>query len=228
MPRGIRITIDPSTDAQQGPQIVPSNMPRKIVRLWAVIVLAGTLALGMCASAAAETDTESDARKWAVSLYYARLNDGALDETLTFSANSENSSLLVLALSRRFYTFRDWFDLEFEGQVAKHFQEQNHCEFNLLGTFRWIKFPWDQYVDTSVAAGAGLSYATAEPEIELKNHENVSKFLGYLMFEVAFSLPPLPQWDLFARIHHRSGAGGTFAGVEGASNAYGIGIRYKY
>jgi hypothetical protein len=198
------------------------------MRLWAVIVLAGSLFFGMCACAGAETDTEADARKWAVALYYAKLNDGTLGETLTFSADMEDSSLLALALSRRFYTFRDLFDLEFEGQVAKHFQEQNHWEFNFLGTFRWIKFPWDQYVDTSLAAGAGFSYATAEPEIEFKNHGNVSKFLGYLMFEAAFSLPSLPRWDVFTRIHHRSGAGGIFNDVNGGSNAYGVGLRYKF
>ena len=203
-------------------------MIRKYVRPWVVIVLVGILSFGMCANAEAESETTSEPLNWGVSLYYARLNDGKLGETFTFNTELEDSSFLALALSRRFYTFRDWFDLEFEGQVAKHFQEQNHWEFNVLGDIRWIKFPWDHYVDTSLAAGAGVSYATAEPEIELKNHGKVSKFLGYLMFEAAFSLPPLPRWDLFARIHHRSGAGGVFNDVRGASNAYGVGIRYKF
>lgn len=198
------------------------------MRLWAVIVLASTLFFGVRLNARAETESEAETRKWGIALYYAQLNDGTLGETLTFSANQEDSSLLVLALSRDFYTYRDWFDLGFEGQVGKHFNDQNHWEFNFLGTFRWIKFPWDQYVDTSLAAGAGFSYATAEPEIEFKNHGNVSKFLGYLMFEAAFSLPPLPRWDVFARIHHRSGAGGIFNDVNGGSNAYGVGIRYKF
>ena len=200
----------------------------KYVRLWVVIVLVGILSFGMCANAEAESETTSEPLNWGVALYYARLNDGKLGETFTFSTELEDSSFLALALSRRFYTFRDWFKLEFEGQVAKHFQEQNHWEFNLLGDIRWIKFPWDRYVDTSFAAGAGVSYATAEPEIELKNHGKASKFLGYLMFEAAFSLPPLPRWDLFARIHHRSGAGGIFSDVRGASNAYGVGLRYKF
>ncbi len=203
-------------------------MLRNSMRLWAVIVLASTLFFGVRLNARAETESEAETRKWGIALYYAQLNDGTLGETLTFSANQEDSSLLVLALSRDFYTYRDWFDLGFEGQVGKHFNDQNHWEFNFLGTFRWIKFPWDQYVDTSLAAGAGFSYATAEPEIEFKNHGNVSKFLGYLMFEAAFSLPPLPRWDVFARIHHRSGAGGIFNDVNGGSNAYGVGIRYKF
>ena len=199
-----------------------------VVRLWVGMLLAGALFLGLCATAEAESKTTSDPLNWGVALYYARLNEDRLGKNFTFSSDLEDSSLLVLALSRRFYTYRDWFDLEFEGQVGKHFREQDHWEFNFLGTFRWIKFPWDRYVDTSLAAGAGLSYATEEPEIEFKNHGNASKFLGYLMFEAAFSLPTFPQWDLFTRIHHRSGAGGTFSDVRGASNAYGVGIRYKF
>jgi hypothetical protein len=177
----------------------------------------------------AETESEVERKNWAVSLYYARLNDGTLGETVSFSAKSEDSSFLALALARRFYTFRDWFDLEFEGQVVKHFQDQDHWEFNLLGTYRWIKFPWDRYVDTSLAAGAGLSYATEEPPIELKNHGKANQFSGYLMFEAAFSLPQLPRWDAFARIHHRSSAGGLFGNdVKGGSNAYGAGLRFKF
>ena len=203
-------------------------MLRKTVRFWVVYVLTVFLFFGVCARAKAETESEADTRKWGIALYYAWLNDGTLGETLTFSANKEDASLLVLALSREFYTYRDYFNLGFEGQVGKQFQEQHHWEFNFLGTIRWLKFPWDHYLDTSLAAGAGFSYATAEPEIELKNRGNVSKFLGYLMFEAAFSPPPLPRWDVFARIHHRSGAGGTIGGVKGGSNAYGIGLRYKF
>ena len=195
----------------------------------AVFIIVNSLLFGLCTSVRADTNDEIERKKWAVSLYYARLNDGTLGETVTFSAKLEDASFLALALARRFYTFRDMFDLEFEGQVAKHFQEQDHWEFNFLGTFRWIKFPWDRYLDTSLAAGAGLSYATEEPPIEIKNHGKVNQFSGYLMFEAAFSLPQLPRWDAFARIHHRSSAGGLFGDdVKGGSNAYGAGLRFKF
>jgi hypothetical protein len=204
-------------------------MFRHSVRFSAVCVFVGTLLFCLCTNVGADTGGEIERKKWAVSLYYARLNDGTLGETVTFSAKLEDASFLALALARRFYTFRDMFDLEFEGQVAKHFQEQDHWEFNLLGTFRWIKFPWDRYLDTSLAAGAGLSYATEEPPIEIKNHGKVNQLSGYLMFEAAFSLPQLPRWDAFARIHHRSSAGGLFGNdVKGGSNAYGAGIRFKF
>jgi hypothetical protein len=74
----------------------------------------------------------------------------------------------------------------------------------------------------------GLSYATSVPKIEAKNHDEAAKFLGALMFELAFSHPRIQHWSLVTRLHHRSGAGGLFSGVHGASNAWAIGIRYSF
>jgi hypothetical protein len=80
-------------------------------------------------------------------------------------------------------------------------------------------------VDTSFAVGVSLSYATSVPEIEVKNQGDSAKFLGALSFEFTFALPSIPQWNLVAGIHHRSGAGGMFSGVRTASNGFNIGIR---
>ena len=167
-------------------------------------------------------------RYWAITAYGARITDGHLDDIPTFTYSFEDSYLLAVALSRRFFTFRDRIDFELEGQVVKHFKDQDHWEFNGLLVFRWLPLPWDKYVDTSLAMGAGLSYATETPEIEKKLHNDTSRFLAYLLFEATFALPEVPQWSVVARIHHRSGAYGTFSGVKSASNAVGAGIRYNF
>jgi len=167
-------------------------------------------------------------RDWALTLYYGRLTDSNLAQTATFNFNFEDSYFIDLALSRRLYTYRDYFNLEIEGQIAKHFGDQDNWEFNAVGYVRWLPFPWDSYLDTSFAAGVGLSYATSVPEIEAKTHDESAQFLGALMFELAFSLPRVPQWSLVTRLHHRSGAGGLFSGVHGASNAWALGIRYSF
>jgi hypothetical protein len=167
-------------------------------------------------------------RDWALTLYYGKLTDANLTQTATFDFSFENSDFIDLALSRKLYTYRHYFDLEIEGQIAKHFGEQDNWEFNAVAYFRWLLFPWNSYLDTSFAAGAGLSYATSVPETEAKNYDESAQFLGALMFEFAFSLPHVPEWSLVTRLHHRSGAGGLFSGVHGASNAYGIGIRYSF
>jgi hypothetical protein len=168
-------------------------------------------------------------RDWALTLYSGRLTDSGIGETLRFDFKFENAYFIDLALSRRLYTFRDYCNIEIEGQIAKHFGDQDHWEFNLVPYIRWLVFPWDAYLDTSFAAGAGVSYATSVPEIEAKNHDDVAaRFLGALMFELAFSPPRVPQWGMVIRLHHRSGAEGVFSGVSGGSNAWGMGIRYSF
>jgi len=190
-------------------------------RIIVFIFLFGILLFSINNSVAAEGD-------WGLTVYGARLTDGDLDNTATFRFDFEDAYLLAAALSRRVYTCRDLLDFELEGQVAKHFDEQDHWEFNALGISRWLPFPWDNYIDTSFAMGLGISYATETPEIEKQNHSDTNQFLAILLFEVAFALPDVPQWDVVARIHHRSGAFGLFNGVTGASNAWGVGMRYNF
>jgi hypothetical protein len=179
------------------------------------------LSLVPCSDAHAERD-------WAITLYSGRMTDADLTKTATFNFEFENAYLVDVGLSKRLYTFKDYFDIEIEGQIAKYFGDQSNWEFDLVAYFRWLLFPWNEYLDTSFAAGAGLSYATSVPAIEAKLYNDTSQFLGALMFEFAFSLPHVPQWSLVTGIHHRSGAGGVFDGVRGASNAWVIGIRYNF
>jgi hypothetical protein len=167
-------------------------------------------------------------KDWAVTLYFGRLTDSDLTNTFAFNSKFENSYFVDLGVSRRLFTYKDYFNIEIEGQIAKHFGDQDNWEFNLVSCFRWLLFPWDKYVDTSLAAGAGLSYATSIPNIEASHYDKTAQFLGALMFEATFSLPKVPQWSLVGGIHHRSGAGGVFSNVRGASNAWNVGLRYSF
>ncbi len=60
------------------------------------------------------------------------------------------------------------------------------------------------------------------------SYENTNQLLGYLLLELTFALPSTPQWNLIGRIHHRSGAGGTFNDVNGASNSVALGVKYLF
>ena len=174
-----------------------------------------------CKSAGAEDD-------WALTLYGARLSANSFGETLTFQSEYENSYILALAVSKKVLSFRESLDIELEGQVVKHFKEQNHWEFNVLSVFRWLPFFWDIYIDTSLAIGVGLSYATKNPPIELTYLGPSPKLMGYLMVEFAFCLPDVPKYSFVVRIHHRSGANGLFGNRHDASNAFGFGIKYLF
>lgn len=167
---------------------------------------------------------------WSVTLYGAVMLDGNLIDASIFYTGFEHSYFWVAALGKRLVSYQEKIDVEVEGQIVKHYGAQDHWEFNGLVTARWLPLPWDDYLDTSIAGGAGLSYANEIPKLEEeRNGEGqTEKVLVYLMIELAFSLPEIPNWSLVTRIHHRSGAFGLFSGVTGSSNAWGFGIRYAF
>ena len=98
--------------------------------------------------------------------------------------------------------------------------------------FRWNKFPWNQYLMTSFGIGEGLSYATRIPAEEAKDAEQAGDptkhLINFLTLELTAALPSYPQWQLVSRIHHRSGAFGTYGAGNSGSNALTLGIRYSF
>lgn len=138
-----------------------------------------------------------------------------------------DSYLISGAYGRTLYQ-RPYWRLEGEKQMGVHFGEQNHAEFVGSLIFRWKKFPWDDWVDTRVALGEGLSWATKEPPIEPRGDReggDSAQLLNYLMLEAEAKRPD-SAWSGYVRIHHRSGAAGTFGNVKGGSNFIGVGVRY--
>jgi hypothetical protein len=165
--------------------------------------------------------------KWALTVYGGTSVQPDLGHTLIFQVDRDDDTyLLVAALAREFWRCRDWFDFELEGQVGKHFDYMDQWEFNGLIVGRWNRFPWDDTIDTSIAVGEGMSYATETPKVELEDDENAGRWLNYLLFEFTFGLPDIPQWSLVYRIHHRSSVWGTVG--AGGSNFMCVGVKYKF
>jgi hypothetical protein len=165
---------------------------------------------------------------WFVSLYGGQGTDGSEKDVFTFKADYVDSYMLAFVTGKELLTWKDYIRIEAEGHIVKHFKLQDHFEFNALFVFRWLPFPWDNYLDTSFAIGDGISYATKDPEIEIQKHEETSKILNFLMFELAVTVPRHPHWSVFTRFHHRSGMFGLINGMSGGSNFVGIGIKYTF
>jgi len=171
----------------------------------------------------------ADENKWGLTLYTVWLSEEQLGDMLVFQAELEDDQLWVAALSRRLLSYR-YIDGEVELQVGKHGgPTQRHWEINGLGILRWKRFPWSNHFGTTAAAGIGLSYATEDPQFEIEAHDTTNKWLVYILVELSLYLPKYPQWAVVARIHHRSAAYGLFEeDLEGASNAAGLGIKYRF
>jgi hypothetical protein len=187
------------------------------------VLLAGMLLLLLFPlSAAAEG-------RWYASLFGGEVGHGSLGDTFTGELEFKGSHHFVTAaVGKELWTWRDMIRLETEGQVGQHWGDKSHNEFNAAFIVRWLPFWWDHIVDTSFAVGEGVSYATRTPSIEEEQHDETSKFLNYLMFDLEFTPPTPSPWSCFVRIHHRSGVDGLFDDVRGASNALAIGLKYTF
>ncbi|SEM22553.1 hypothetical protein SAMN04489760_10737 [Syntrophus gentianae] len=171
---------------------------------------------------------DAGAKDWTVTIYGAIQARSDFDEMFYDPDFDNDYKFIAVALNRKIGSFTKHMDFECEAQVVKHFDGQNHMEFNGLVIARWLTFLWDEYIDTSLAVGDGLSWATETPKLEALEHEKTSALLDYVLVEVSLSLPQAPEWSLVWRIHHRSGVFGLFNGVHGGSNALGVGLSYHF
>jgi len=177
-----------------------------------------------------ELEVRDEDLPWAFTVYTVWLSEEQLGDMLLFQGALSDNQVWVAALSRKIASLNEYVDAEIEGQVAKHSGPlQWHWEVNGLGALRWKRFPWSDKVGTTLASGVGLSYAFDDPEFEYQAHDTSNKWLVYIMVELSLYMPSLPEWALVGRIHHRSAAYGTFQDdLEGASNSFGLGLKYRF
>ncbi len=190
----------------------------------------GIALLVVCLSSTASR--ADDSGDYFLSLYSGQAAKDRLLEIITqYNTGFLDSYLAAAALGWIHKDGEKWRG-EIEGQVVRHWGEQEHWEFNLAYIGRWKPFPWDAYVDTSIAFGGGVSYATEVPFIEPRAKElgvgESEKVLGYLMLEIELAPPRESPFSGFIRLHHRSGAKGLFSDVNGGSNFITLGARYYF
>ena len=89
-----------------------------------------------------------------------------------------------------------------------------------LGLRFWLQ-PW-----LNIYVVEGVSLLTEPSNYEKTFRQNYATFLNYLAFEVEALVTP--RFSAVGRIHHRSGAYGTYSGVSEGSNGYLLGLRYRF
>lgn len=171
------------------------------------------------------------AEQIALTVYAGKYSDNRLgDVLLSKPVELIDSWLVAAAWSYANALENPRHQWEFEAQLAKHARGQSHWEVNALVVYRWKNFPWNQTLQTTLAVGEGLSYATETPLLEEASNTNVgaARLLNYILVEAAFAPPVVTDWSLVVRVHHRSGVFGLFDDVEGGSNIIAAGIKYYY
>ena len=175
---------------------------------------------------------------WAVTAWGGQMIDSNFGDTFLFNGRMRPEYLLGLGLQKRIHRAGP-FALELEADFfGHHANKQAGGEFNQsapyadtpaqsfgegvlgIGARLWVQ-PW-----LSFGVIEGISYNTANSNYERTYRENYAQLLNYLSFELEAAVSQ--QLSLVGRIHHRSGAFGTYSGVKEGSNAYLVGLRYRW
>ncbi len=104
-------------------------------------------------------------------------------------------------------------------------------ETDVYVMLRRVNRLWQNYLYTTMGFGAGLSYTFGVPYVEDGiTGDSSTRLLTFLTLEFTISLPKYPQFQIVARMHHRSGCFGLFYPLSESpgSNNIGIGIRYYF
>ena len=175
---------------------------------------------------------------WAITAWGGQMIDSNFGDTFLFNGRLRPEYLLGVSMQKRIWKAGP-LAIELEADLFGHqaYQQQggpfNQSVPNAdtptqtfaegiigIGARLWLQ-PW-----LSFGFVEGISYNTAVSNYERTYRENFSQLLNYLAFELEAAVSP--ELSLVGRIHHRSGAFGTYNGVKEGSNAYLIGIRYRW
>ena len=188
-----------------------------------------------------------DAKKpWGIFAYYGWMMDKPLNQILRFQFKGSRAKL---------YSLEPSYDLSPDNKINAYAKYINaSMGFALNATYQndpqgdiyelnpyiklmWSDFSWNRYLLTPLSFGEGVSYATrlSDSELRIKDNKkgveqakNPKRFLNYLMFEAAFSLPAYPNFQVAYHIHHRSGCFGLYEASNSGSTAIGVGVRYLF
>ena len=175
---------------------------------------------------------------WAVTAWGGQMIDAAFGDTFLFNGRMRPEAVLGVGLQKRIMRAGP-LAVELEADLFSHIaQQQQGGEFNQskpyadlpaqnfgegvlgIGARVWVQ-PW-----LSFSVVEGISYNSNVSLYEKTFRENYTQLLNYLGFEVEAAVSS--DLSLVGRIHHRSGAFGTYGGVSEGSNGYLLGLRYRW
>jgi len=161
----------------------------------------------------------------------------ALEQPYTAPWNWQygNSGLVSAALSKRYVLIED--TIYFEGEIGfgQRYGALRETEAWVALYARWVRFPWNEFLRTSLAVSTGLNFASGVARYEESRGKvpGGSRTQHYFSPEMTLGLPDKPDVDLVFRFHHRSGGAivgnkTLFNGTDGGVQHFMVGLRYRF
>ena len=175
---------------------------------------------------------------WAVTAWGGQMYTANFGDTFLFHGHFRPEYLGGVGLQRRLIDGGP-FALEFDTNLLNHrstsmpgggFNQEVPYSYTPAQNFAdgtagfgmrfWVR-PW-----LSLYFVEGVSLLSEPSNYEKTFRDKYTTFLNYLAFEVEALISP--KVSAIGRIHHRSGAYGTYSGVSEGSNGYLLGLRYRF
>jgi hypothetical protein len=192
------------------------------------LLIAASLSLFLLLPAQGAHGAEAEP-SWSVFAYGGKWTDTRFMQVIRGKTEFRRSYVWVTGASRKIHDFHEYLVVEGELNIARNSGLQDHFEINGAVSLRWNAFPWDRYVNTSLAYGLGLSHAFERPPIEEQPHRRAARTIVFMPAELTFAPRKSREspWEAIVRIHHRSGAFGVVKDA-GGSNFVTMGLRYRF
>lgn len=167
-----------------------------------------------------------------ISIFAGRFHEGFFGHSFTLQAPFEDN-YMVAAAYQKFYVFdaKGW-DFGLEVGLAGRMGESQSAEVWAGGVGRYQGWVLGDTIRVAPAITLGLSAVTDTIGVEKEREGRQplsANLLFYLAPELSFSHVDNPEFEVFWRAHHRSGAWGVtgLAAIDGA-NAVTAGLRFKF
>jgi len=143
--------------------------------------------------------------EWSLGAYGGKYYDTEPAGFLKGDANFKDQYIFALNVGKTVWRSATLpLSLEIDAVLAQQSGQASLTEIAVAPVARWSGFPWNNWVQTSLRlAPLGVSYTSEISPLELGPTGQGSRFLNFLMIEVAFSSPQDKSNEVFMRLHHR-------------------------
>ena len=194
------LLLTPMYSLRQG---APMKRPLLAIARGTATVLFVVLVLGSPLKALSQTSAQASG--WSLGVYGGQYYDTEPGGFMQGNANFQNQYILALNMTKTVWRSQSLpLSLEVDGMLGQQFGQATLNEVAVAPVLRWSGFPWNHLLQTDLRVGpVGISYTTDVGPFERGTEGRGSRWLNFLLLELAVSRPQDKSREVFVRLHHR-------------------------
>lgn len=167
--------------------------------------------------------------RWWVSVFAGAVAKNELS-TIVFQLDPDfgESYVAGFSLGKEFGAVSDSLRLEWMATTAVVYGTEDYVDLRFEVGARWIRFPWNDTVFTTIGAFVGPSWISKRSIYEDEEKDEWRRLKNGLSIEFTFAHPEHPGTALVARLHHRSSIFGLIPDAGTPSDFLTLGVKKRF